>query len=502
MKKRFLLTVVLPLLVWSSLSAQTTETIAPGQLVSGEITADDDTRTWSFDALEYDVYSILVEGINDFDPILQIRDSGGEVIITNDDYRYPATRDALLEAITIPTDDTYDLIVSGYAGSVGEFTVSMLPGYSVMQPRVNLTSVDQWETTGDVTAEVIDNTLNLSIMGVGSSGRHLNINLSPFQDYFVEVVVEAITGEAGWEFGLVLQQDEARYYSIEVDDDGLWRVSAVESGERRLIRNWADHPAIIAGESDFKLGALVRPQGFDVFYNDRLIGQISDDELTEAGQVGMAIATTSALDSTVNAVIESLTITTPRETEDGYLFPTTLIMGDTTQVIHELERRHVIPMGGQQSLDVAASFVERSFEGIDLFTLGGSTTYTDLVMSTTINLDLTDSGVIGCALMLQYIDNTNYMLAFLDNFGGYGVSKRLGNTFNNAFYGEIPELTSTTDNVILTIVSGQTLHYFINGQHVGSAEITPIVGQVGSAILNYDGVNARCQFSDTWLWRW
>ena len=123
-------------------------------------------------------------------------------------------------------------------------------------------------------------------------------------------------------------------------------------------------------------------------------------------------------------------------------------------------------------------------------------------MGTTFVLRQNGTGLSGCGLLLRQTGDTHYMVAYLDNSGAYGVSERTGDAFMPGIYGENVVSDTSITNELLVVVSGNILHYFINGHHVDTMEINSIEGEVGNVLVNFEPVDSYCEFTNTWLWKW
>ena len=55
---------------------------------------------------------------------------------------------------------------------------------------------------------------------------------------------------------------------------------------------------------------------------------------------------------------------------------------------------------------------------------------------------------------------------------------------------------------MLIIADENTLYYYVDRQYVGTVENTPQEGQVGIAVVNFEGLNTSCSYSNLWLWEW
>ncbi|GAB4509744.1 MAG: hypothetical protein OHK0046_05310 [Anaerolineae bacterium] len=499
--KVFVLWFCLLLLVFLPVQAQ--QTLPLNTPVEGTISTAGDTAVWSFNAIQNSVYSLYVEAEATLDPLVTLQDSSGSILIINDDYAYPDTRDSLLEAITIPATGDYRVVVTGYQDSTGDFTLTLLPGYADVVLRDAFASdLEDWDEA-EGTAEVDEGELQLRAEGVRALGLARSTTDLAVESYYVQVDVTAVTARPNWRVGLTLQHqtNDDRYF-FEINQAGQWRVSAFEGDSQRVVRDWATHPGIISGETEFTLGALVNEGAFDLFYNGQLIGNLTDSALAEAG-VGLGVITADALDSEVTATFDNLIVTVPFENANAAVFPDRLVQGTPTVVVRELERRRVIPVGGRQALNVASSFFESRAPGVDVLPLGRGATYTNFALSTTITLEqISGSGDTGCGLVLRQTGETEYMVAYLSNMGGYGVSVRMGQGFTDGLYGENVGWDATEANRLLVIVNDGQLYYYINGVLVGQLEVEPVDGQVGNAVVNFDPVEALCRFENTWLWTW
>jgi len=473
-----------------------------GEAVDGNIANPGDREQWTFFALQNDIFSFRVEADDNFDPILTILDPNGDAIIVTDDYNYPDSRDALAEAITMPRTGTYTVIVTGYAGTTGTFTLTVLPGYADLAFTADFGAIGDWAQTGELIVDASAEQVFLELTGIQERGALVQPEAGPFADFFMEMNVDTVGGRNGWTVGAVLRwQSNGNHTVVEVRSQGSWRLVRVEGDQVRVIRDWTTHPAIQAGQTTFRLGVLAVGDGFEVFYNGQFVGQVVDAG-PQSGQIGVSLLTADAFGSSTSITVDSLLITTPLEGDGVAVFPDQLVVGNATQTMRELERRRLIPMGGSQALNVSESFLERRSDGVDTLPLGRGTTFEAFAMSTTINLELQDMGVAACGLMLRNVGENAYTVAFVDNFGGYGISERQGEVFTNGFYDENPAWIGETGHNLLVVVADDRMDYFVNGRYLGRADISTVEGQVGNAILNYDPLTSICRFEDTWLWRW
>jgi hypothetical protein len=261
------------------------------------------------------------------------------------------------------------------------------------------------------------------------------------------------------------------------------------------------HPAIAVGRTEFTLGLMAQGGGYDFFYNGQLFGQVADTSLEDPGRVGLVAATTDTLTSSTVVQFDDLTITVPLRVNGEIVIPQQLIMNPPQAMVRELEHRHLIPAGGEMALTVDESFVESSRPGVHPFMLGRGAAYTNFVLAATVSWQALSEGAAGCGLIFRSTDESNYTLAYLDQTGGYGLSRREDDRFMAGIFGE-NAAWSEGARQLLVIANEDTLHYYIDGNYVGSVEDRAVEGAIGNAVVNFDPIATSCQFENTWVWRW
>ncbi|PJF24977.1 MAG: hypothetical protein CUN53_15100, partial [Phototrophicales bacterium] len=86
------------------------DTLPPNQTVTGVVPANG-VSSWRFQAYTGGVMSFLVEGTDGFDPILTLSDASGRELTGNDDFDYPDSTNALLEAVTLTRTNVYTVTI-------------------------------------------------------------------------------------------------------------------------------------------------------------------------------------------------------------------------------------------------------------------------------------------------------------------------------------------------------------------------------------------------------
>lgn len=480
--------------------AQTAEPITLPAEIAGEA-ASGETDSYTFTASAGGVVSLSVRAEGEFDPVVTLLDSTGRVILTNDDYAYPESRDALLEAISIPRTGTYTVQVSGYEGSSGQYTLRAYPGFSEIAANEAFTQEDAWELVNDLSIVTAEESLIATISGQRVIGAAVYQFADPMTDAYVQAQFSDIDNSSGWSVGLALRQVSSGYYTVIVNDQGFWRFGVVNEGELTVIRDWTAHPNIVAGQTSFTLGAIVNGVGFDFYYNGGYIGSVVDNTIARAGSVGIVVGTPASLNSTTTATITQFVATTPHFVNGGRVIPQQVIVSSAAEMQRALELRHVISANGTMALTVPESTVEYARDGVNRLMLGRGTTYTHFAMGAMVEIQGARAGMAGCGLVVSYADEGDYFLAFLDQSGGYGLSQRSGDIFLPGVFGEHPALESGLHHLLL-IADVNTLYYYLDGALAGSLPISARAGEVGTAVVNYETITTTCRYQDVWLWRW
>jgi hypothetical protein len=460
-------------------------------------------QSWQYAAQSGEVLSFLVESASgDFDPVLTITDRAGNTLISNDDYAYPESRDSLLEAITMPRTDTYTLRVSGFNGTGGGYSLTAFSGFADIAIPEGFGGETDWQPLDDsLTTDVADGTLTLTAQGANQRGLAFG-GLPSLADVAARINVVNVDNPTGWTVGLTVRRNGDDYYLFEVNDEGLWRFSLVEGEALTVLRDWINHPNIVPGQTTFSLSLLASGAAFEFFYDDGFIGTVSDTTLTQAGEVGLMVGTITAQESETVALFGDLVLTTPLLIDGSRTIPQKLIVADGPIMAQALQRQAFVSTAGVMSLTVPESSVEYARPGIQRLMLGRGVTYTDFALGATVEIRPARSGPVGCGLVFRFANETDYTLAFLDATGGYGVSQRQGDDFLPGLFGESADYVGGGIHHLLVIADGSTVYFYVDGDYAGTFENEPQEGQVGAAVVNFEGIDNACIYTDLWLWEW
>jgi hypothetical protein len=481
-------------------------TLIPLEPATGEITSEQ-PQNWSFQAVEGQVLSFSLRGTSsDIDPTMSLLNSSGTVIIANDDYAYPETTDALLEAVTIPRSDTYTLAVSSVGATTGSYELWMYPGFGTVLDRDAFEQASGWESATPNSAldvDAVDGQMQLSISGPDAFGIASSETREQAADYFASIDVAISEGVNGWIVGMTArQQSAANTYLLQVNDEGQYRFLLLAAGGTTTLRDWTSHPAIAIGASQFSLQMMALDSGFEFFFNNSYFGRVVDSTIQNAGTLGLSVAATSSLTSETVAQFDNLVVSEPLRIDGARILPQQLILSTPNNMSRDLHRQGLIPAQGEVALNVSESFVESQRPGVEEVMLGRGTTYQRLAVATTLSWQPSSDGISGCGLLLRSTSDTDYVLAYADQNAGYGLSQRLGETFLPGIFGESAAQPEQTSGHLLVIANGAQLLYFVNGIYRGQLADPGAEGGIGNAVVNFDPVRTSCQFRDTWVWSW
>lgn len=468
--------------------------------------------TWTFSGQEGQVISIMVAGSGGLDPVVSISNSSGQTLTSNDDYAFPDSTDALLQAVTLPRIDTYTVTVSGYGETTGDYTLTLLPGYAERSEVDDFSGTDPerlWDTAGGVgTAEQTDGLVRLTLPEPRLQGRLSRTSLPQIDDFYAQVAVQVERGPSGWRAGLALRDTPGTgYYALVVGQQGAWRLDFIDDdGEARQIRDWTSHPAIVPGVTRFTLGVLVNGSGFDVFYNGAYVGQAVETgtPAPSAGRIGLFANSPDAVTGDVAVAFDDLAITLPILNDDAEVMPSRLVTGGQAVTIQELERRRVIPAGGALALTVPESSGRQVEAGVSRILLGRGATYGDMVLHTTFTLQtVTPNALAACGLLFANRADDQHAVAYLDTQGGYGISARVGENFAPGQFNDGAESLTTGRHSLIIVRRGERVDLWVDREYGGTTTLPAELldaGQIGNAVVNYERSETGCNFADTWVW--
>ena len=472
-----------------------------GSAVDGELAAGE-TQRYSLTALELSLLSFRVEALSEgLDPLLEIYDQAGRLVVSNDDYDYPAERDAAIQAFVIPRTATYTVAVRAFGESAGTYRLHVLPGYDRLILREAPVDSANWEVVySDATVNVSESSaFALDMHGLARSAGMVGLHLPIENELYFEVAFGQVNSSAVWQVGLLFRYlSPTKYHRLLLSKRGFWRVDRVDGEEIRPLRNWTAHPAIRPGEGNFRLGVLVSGGHFDVVYNGQVVGSAWDRAPLTPGSLGVAMMTDERIGGALSLIVAETLVTAPTRVGERVLFPSHLVARSYYAMANALARQQLVPAGGEIKLAVPESSVLRSRSGVTRLPIASNFSFAQFAIGASLTLNVPSELNGGCGLYFHYNDDDNYTLAYVTSHGDFGLSRRTNAGFEPGIYGN-QGAADGANHHLLVIVGDDAIHYYIDERHVGSLDSIPRIGGVGIAAVNYDEAKTGCLFNDLWL---
>jgi hypothetical protein len=509
-----------------ALLAQEAPLIELNTVISDSITNGE--KRWAFLGANNGVYSVWVEPTDsNLDPIVRIEDARGRVLLENDDYDYPNSRGALLEAFTINNAGTYYLVIDSFNNTQGDFNVTLYQGYSIISSFENFNANSDWQVfiqpegnprTNDDTTTDIDETSdntdgdedNAPIAETSNEGGQITLSLEGIQtelalrggyayegDYYAHVDIQGTQGRNGWQVGILFGIEDAdNFYAYFIDHRGFWRVIQRQDGADRILRDWSTHPAIIVGETDFRLAVMAYANTVELFYNDNYINNVSMLS-TPQGDIGIMARTVNSLDSQTQFAFDDVVVKQPRSQQQ----PTMITSASGNSAIRQLQRQQLIDTGGLLLLNLDETSIRDNEIGISRFPIASGDLFTDFALGAEIDWQIDNNVLGGCGFVVHdAIEQDAYNVIFIDNQNSYTLAERDGDEYYNTIF-QTDETLGSPPHDILIISRDQALHIYINQVYRGTLRPEQQQGGLGTAIVNYEDSPASCIYRNLWLWK-
>lgn len=472
-----------------------------GDFVDGELAAGE-TQRFSINLLELTLLSFRVEAQSDaLDPLLEIFDRNGALLVANDDYNYPDSRDSIIQAFVIPLSGAYTIAVSAVGESSGAYRLHILPGYDVLALRDLDVDQTNWEVAHSDALVGLSGSSDFAvdIQGVGRSAILVGLHLPVERDLYFEAAFQSVHSSNEWQVGLAFRYlAPDRYHRVLLNKNGFWQVERVEAEEVTVLRNWTTHPAIAAGSRSFRLGVLVSGRHFDIVYNGQVVGSAASDAPAEPGGVGIAMRTDRVSGGAVSLSVVQTVVTLPTRVAGMVLLPQRLLARGYYAMTVDLARQQLAPVGGEIRLYLPESFVQRLNPGVSRLPVASNFVFEQFAIGAWVTSSGRANSNGGCGLYFHLNDEENYTLAYITRSGDAGVSRRSAGGFDPGIYSQRPPPTEEAQ-YLLAIVTDDEIHLYADQEYIGSMEHQPRTGRIGIAAVNFEEVNTSCSFKDLWL---
>ena len=498
---------LVPLLLWlATLTASVAQeqTLSFFEPVRGSLEPGAQ-ESWSFSAPGGSMISLVARALNDrLDPRLDVYDDDGVLIATNDDVDWPVNRDAVIEALSLPASGDYSVRVSGVGNSSGNYELMLLQGWSDLVWDEDFNDADAWQASTIAADMYLGEGRAVLILEPPVESVTITRALElPAEGYALHADITEVAGNRGWRLGLVSHwQSRDKWARYTVDNLGRWQFLVNTAGGLKVLRGWAEHSAIREGEDPVSLGLVYFGDSVEFFYNRKSLGRITEGLPEAPGRIGLYVGTGNQPGAQLTAWFSGLRLTTPVATAAGGLVPAQLHGREHHTILRNLQRQRFVPGDGELSMLVPESYVITSRAGVSTIRLGGEQGFSHFVLGASFVSELSSYEMVaGCGLILETSEEFSYSLAWLDNTGSAGLSRREGDVFApGPVRAGLP--VGNTPHQLLVVADGERLLFFADQQFVGQQPAAVSAGTVGNAALSFANLSTTCRFSDTWLWRW
>ncbi len=497
---RWIFCIALLLQGWT-LRAQDT-VISIGDSVEGELLPGESLH-YSLTVRALTLLSFRVEALDDqLDPQLEVLDAAGDLVIENDDFAYPTTREAIVQAFVVPNTAEYMLVVSGFDASGGKFRLHVLPGYDRLTLRDTAMDPQNWQVVHSE-AEVglgASTVFAVDMTGLGRSALIQGARFPSQRDFYFELAFDYVSAVNNWQVGLIFHyQAPDRYHRLLLSKTGYWRMEHFAGGNVKLLQDWATHPVIVPGQAAFRLGVLVAGQHIDVVYDGQVIGTAWDAGEVEPGGVGIALKTDETYGGLMSFAVLGAQMTVPTRLVDGATAPRRLLTRRAYLMAQSLARQQLAPGDGEIKLTLPESAARHSRPGVTRVPIASDWAFAQFALGAEVDIERRTDGNGGCGIVFHYGNDEYYSLAYVTGAGDYGVARRDGAGFEPGIYGRRTAPDDATRQLLL-IVSDEGITYYVDEVYAGSLPSQPRIGGLGIAVVNYESVDTTCYFADLWLY--
>ncbi|MCY3945755.1 MAG: hypothetical protein OXF44_05675 [Anaerolineaceae bacterium] len=504
LRRARLLPLLLLIALPGGLLAQQANVLDHFRPVTGQLAAGD-ARDWHFDARAGSMLSLSAYAVTGgIDPRLDIFDVNDVLVASNDDVNWPLSRNAVIEAFSPAANGSYRVRISNVGRAAGTYELVLQEGWSTLAWQADFANASAWETRPDsVDSFLGEGRAVLSLEPPATNAVLVRELQLPGDAWALHVPVNEVAGNRGWRVGIVTHWQSVRDWArFMVDDQGRWQYLINTPDGIRVLRGLAPHAAIQPGEKPESLGQVFYGDAIEFFFNRKSLGRIVDGLPSGPGRTGLYAATGSPDGGQVSAWFGGLKLTVPAQTHAGAIVPDWLPGTERALILRQLRRHRLVPAIGALAMNVPESFVISNRAGVSTLRLGGETSFARFALGSVVEAQTgSGDGIAGCGLVLETQGAETYTLAWLDNSGSAGLSRRNVDAFAPGPL-RADLLPGDSADHLLVIADGENLYFYANHQYVGAQPVALPSGTIGIAAVSFDNMMTTCNFRDTWIWGW
>ena len=462
----------------------------------------DEQARLRFSAFPGTVISLSAMAQDDLvDPRLELINPDGTRLFQVDDIS-DADLNAAVEGITLNQTGLYTINVSAYGETSGDVTVLLTGGFlQDVSNRIDLagSEAESIVTDGSGNSTLIDDVLVLQADGMLQGVVASTIADVSEDGSLVEADINVVQARNGWRAGFALPGQPGAAFVV--NEQGQWGVLGTGDGNVTELRAWTRHPAIRVGERQFRLGMLIQPGRIELLVNRQSVGAYDISLIKDSASIAAFAGTPQQISSFAQVEFAGWHYSTRLEV-DGASLPVVAVTANTADsIIAELQRNRLLPViSGTFVANITNSNMRESVYGMARRVIRDQQ-LDNYVLYASYNWQASASLTTGCGVsVVDAVDNNQYVFAYTDNLGGYGISQRQDDIFGPSEYYEDATATAMPHSLLL-IVEGNTIRWFANNAYVSTFETSLPAGGSGQVIVNYDQALLNCFFNQYWVWQ-
>ncbi len=479
------------------------------QTVSGQLAQDE--QFWTVAAQAGQLLAARAEATSgNLTPQLEWLDPSGKSLIHSIGSSLNNHKSAAIEAFTVPASGTYSLRVSAAAESSGDYTLTLLPGFSTLLLNDPMDGDYRWQPwqSDHYTAQLDSGKLRLQYTADNRFTWTLCAQIGSLRDAYVQTDVHIERQSVYSEYGLLLRgttgADGLSFYVFMVNSDGKYRFALSTPAKLNILQDWTplDSSLYRSGAPDVSIGVLAQGNRFTLMAAGRAISTVTDGALDGGGAVGLVIGTGHAPDDTASILFDNVLITVPPNTTSIKL-PSTLRDWQRAPelIAAELQAAHLLSSAGKPAGTISQALIRNYSDGLVIQKLSKEQPYKDLMLIANLSWDTTQDGV-ACGLATRYTDDKNFTITYIDRRGGYGVRQVKEGRAVISEYAPVSTIKTANlaVNQLIFVTAGDSIVLYVNGTLAAYLHGTAVEGIAVLASYNYQAASARCEFNNVILY--
>ena len=478
---------------------QTPRVLNPFQPVTGNLDDNTLSQTWQFQAEAEQVVSLVAESTGNLDPVIELRDSLGNIVAANDNATFNDSG-ARLESVYLPYQDTYTVEVyregKEFGITSGDYELTMLNGLSIPANTEALTRVIQLNSG----LTTIERTL-------------LDI---PSRNFYTSLDFTVPAGNQAYQFEWRFHDSADFIWIFRHNTNKEWSLDIINTRGTIVRQTRGNSTALPQLDETAHLIFYLNDQVFTVQSNGETVTNLQITDILELSSFGQLNFTISTLDNTPNnetliAQVRNLYLTTPFY-ESGQAAQIAIPPTPPSERIYQYNDAPLDAIGELRTLGYIDGVGGLQGTVNDGFVYSDSTGFTafPLIERPFQNFVLGYSAVLfqgtpdtACGVIFRQINNGNFAtvlnnaeqgLYFLQYEDGVAQNDQIALVTNLLR----PDVGS--ENHFIIIANNGIGQLFVNGRLVGEIGLNIVDGTTSAHVVSSVETAAFCQINNLWLW--